>query len=110
VTTVKDRTREYRVVFAASTSVNPGTRLVKNPSYPGILADFRKALAVLDSLKPDIFVSAHAGFFDLKKKRQRMTADDPGAAFVDPEGYRTLIASRKRTFEETVAREKRSGQ
>ena len=27
--------RDYKVVFAASTSVNPGTRFVKNPSYPG---------------------------------------------------------------------------
>ena len=29
LTTVRDGTREYRVVFAASTSVNPGTRLIE---------------------------------------------------------------------------------
>ncbi len=105
LTTVRDVTREYRVVFAASTSVNPGTRLVKDPSYPGILADFRKTFTILESLTPDIFLSGHAGFFNLKEKRQRMSADDPGAAFVDPEGYRKLIAGRKKTFEALVARE-----
>jgi metallo-beta-lactamase class B len=105
LTTVKDGAREYRVVFAASTSVNPGTRLVKDPSYPGILADFRKTFTILESLEPDIFLSGHAGFFDLEQKRQRMSADDPGAAFVDPQGYRKLIASRKQAFEALAARE-----
>ena len=102
---VNEAGREYRVVFAASTSVNPGTRLVKNPSYPGILEDFRKTYTVLESLKPDVWVSAHSGFFDLRKKRKTMKADNPAEAFVDREGYRALIAERKKAFEALVARE-----
>jgi metallo-beta-lactamase class B len=98
--------RVYRVVFAASTTVNPGTRLVKDPSYPGILEDFRKAFTVLASLKPDIWVSGHAGFFELQEKRKKMDAGSPADAFVDPEGYARMVESRRKAFEELVAQEK----
>jgi metallo-beta-lactamase class B len=103
--TVQEAGRDYRVVFAASTSVNPGTRLVKSPSYPGILEDFRKTFSVLESLKPDIFVSGHTSFFSLQKKRAAMSKDNPAQAFVDPDGYRKLIAERKQEFEALVTAE-----
>lgn len=103
--TVRDGGRDYRVVFAASTTVNPGTRLVKDPSYPGILDDFRRTFTVLQSLEPDIFVSGHASFFDLQKKRARITSENPAQAFVDSDGYRTLIAQRQKEFEALVAKE-----
>jgi metallo-beta-lactamase class B len=94
-----------KVVFAASTTVNPGTRLVKNPSYPGILEDYRKSFAVLASLQPDIWVSAHSEFFDLAGKRKKMSKDKPAAAFVDPDGYKQMVSSRKKAFEDLVAKE-----
>jgi metallo-beta-lactamase class B len=103
--TVNEGGRDYKVVFAASTTVNPGTRLVKDPSYPGILEDFRKTFTVLESLRPDIFVSGHATFFNLKQKRAKMTPDSPAAAFVDPEGYKALVAEKKKGFESLVAQE-----
>lgn len=103
--TVTEAGRDYRVVFAASTTVNPGTRLLEDPSYPGILTDYRRSLAVLESLQPDIFLSAHSGFFGLKQKRARMSEDDPAQAFVDPEGYRKFIAERRKEFESFVSQE-----
>lgn len=96
----------YTVVFAASTTVNPGTRLVNNPSYPGILEDYRKSFDVLASLKPDIWVSAHSGFFNLAAKRKKMNEKSPAAAFVDPEGYRRMVETRRKEFEALVAKEK----
>jgi len=103
-TTVRDGGREYQVVFAGSATVNPGTRLVRDPSYPGIADDYRKTFSVLESLHPDIFLAAHASFFDLAGKRER-AAKEGVAAFVDPEGYRTRIAAQKAAFEELVATE-----
>jgi metallo-beta-lactamase class B len=100
--------RIYKVLFAASTTVNPGTRLVKNPSYPGILEDYRKAFDVLASMQPDIWVSGHSGFFDLQGKRKKMSKDNPAAAFVDPGGYKQMVSSRKKEFESYLAKE--SGQ
>lgn len=102
---VNEGGRIYNVVFAASTTVNPGTRLVKNPSYPGILEDFRKTFGVLASLKPDIWVSGHAEFFDLQGRRRKMTKENPAAAFVDPDGYQQMVATRKKDFEAVLAKE-----
>jgi len=104
-TTIQEGGRSYQVVFPGSTSVNPGTRLVKNPSYPGIAADYRHSLEVLASLKPDIFLAAHPGFFDFDAKRARAPKEGV-QAFVDPEGYRRRIESQKAAFEALIAKEK----
>src|SRR4051794_27608249 len=36
ITTIDVDGKPYRVVFLGSITVNPGTRLVRDPSYPGI--------------------------------------------------------------------------
>jgi metallo-beta-lactamase class B len=101
---VTDKGKTYAVVFPGSTTVNPGTRLVKNPSYPGIADDFRRTFDRLASLKPDIFLAAHASFFDLAGKRARMKAEGV-AAFVDPDGYRRLHAQKREAFEAVIKAE-----
>jgi metallo-beta-lactamase class B len=98
---VTDGGKTYAVVFPGSTTVNPGTRLVKNPSYPGIADDFRRTFDRLAALKPDIFLGAHASFFDLEGKRARMKTEG-AAAFVDPEGYRRLHGQKREAFEAAV--------
>jgi metallo-beta-lactamase class B len=99
-----ERGRPYDVVFAGSTTVNPGTRLVNRPSYPGIADDFSKAFAVLESLKPDIFLAAHASFFKLGDKRAR-TPGQLVRAFVDPDGYKALVAAKRADFEALLRKE-----
>ena len=101
---VTDKGKTYAVVFPGSTTVNAGTRLVKNPSYPGIADDFRSTFDRLASLKPDIFLGAHASFFDLEGKRARLKAEG-AAAFVDPDGYRRLHAQKREAFEAAVKAE-----
>jgi metallo-beta-lactamase class B len=103
-TTVTDGGRTYTVVFPGSTTVNPGTRLVKNPSYPGIADDFRRTFERLASLKPDIFLGAHASFFDLEGKRAKAKTEGP-KAFVDPDGYRRLHAQKREQFDAAVKAE-----
>ena len=103
---VNEAGKIYNVVFAASTSVNPGTRLSKDPSYPGIMEDYRKTFDILTSLKPDVFVSGHASFFGLEKKSGKIDPKAPAAAFVDPDGYQKLIAQKKADFEKYLAGEK----
>jgi metallo-beta-lactamase class B len=107
-TTVTEKGRPYRVVFAGSTSVNPGTRLVTNPSYPGIADDFRRAFAVQETLAPEIFLAAHASFFDLAGKRVK-AGKDGVTAWADGDGFRRLLAQKKADFEALVAREKSQG-
>jgi len=107
ISTVRDGGKTYRVVFPGSVSVNPGTRLVDRPSYPGILEDYRRTLDILGSLEPDIFLTAHASLFHLANKRKRTSKDAPAEAFVDREGYRALIAERRAAFEQEVSRQKK---
>jgi metallo-beta-lactamase class B len=101
---VADGGRTYTVVFPGSTSVNPGTRLVKDPSYPGIADDYRRTFERLASLSPDIFLGAHASFFDLAGKRARMKTEG-AQAFVDPEGYRRLHAEKRKAFDDLIKQE-----
>lgn len=101
---VVDKGRTYAVVFPGSTTVNPGTRLVKNPSYPGIADDYRRTFDRLAGLKPDIFLAAHASAFDLDGKHARMKAEGV-AAFVDPDGYRRLHAQKRAAFDASIKAE-----
>jgi metallo-beta-lactamase class B len=103
---VTDKGRTYAVVFPGSTTVNPGTRLVKNPSYPGIADDYRRTFDRLAALKPDIFLPAHASFFDLGSRRARMKTEGV-AAFVDPDSYRRLHAQKRDAFEAAIKAEGR---
>jgi metallo-beta-lactamase class B len=95
-----------RVAFVASMSVSPGTRLSKNPSYPGIREDYRKTFDTLASLKPDIFFSGHASFFNFEKKRTKINEKNPAAAFVDPQGFTQLVAEKRADFDKYVAGER----
>jgi metallo-beta-lactamase class B len=105
VTTVAEGGHSYVVVFADGIGINPGTHFVKNPSYPGIADDYSRTFSVLESLHPDIFLSYHAGAFDLEGK-QRRAATEGVQAWIDPQGYRNYVAQGKMNFEEAVAKEK----
>ena len=107
VTTVEEGGRSYNVVFPDGTSVNEGTRFVNNPSYPGILDDYRHTFTTLESLKPDIFLSYHVDAADLLEKRAR-AATEGVQAFVDPDGYKRFVAEGKAKLEQLVTEEKSS--
>jgi metallo-beta-lactamase class B len=102
--TAREDGQEYRVAFAGSTFVNPGTRLVKNPSYPGIEADYRRSFALHESLPVDMYLAAHAQAFDYHAKRERAKTDGP-RAFVDRDALRQAAAASRTAFEKLVAAE-----
>lgn len=106
ITTVEDGGRKYNVVFPCCTSINPGYRLTVDPSYAGIADDYRRTLAMLESLHPDIWLPAHTDFFDFEAKRAR-AASEGAAAWVDPDGYRRWVAEGTETFEAAVAAEQK---
>jgi metallo-beta-lactamase class B len=107
ITTVEDGGRKYNVVFPCCTGVNPGYRLTVDPSYAGIADDYRRTFAMLESLKPDIWLPAHTESFDFEAKRAR-SANEGAAAWVDPDGYRSWVAKGKETFEAAVAAEQKA--
>jgi metallo-beta-lactamase class B len=91
------------VVFATSTTVNQGTRLVGNSKYPGIVTDWERTYAILESLSPGVWVSAHTNVFDMEGKRARI-GKGPNP-YIDPTGYRRYVASSRQRFSALLAEE-----
>jgi metallo-beta-lactamase class B len=102
--TVVDKGKSYKVVWPDGLSVNPGYRVTRAPSYPGIGDDYRRTGARLAALRPDIWLVSHTERFGLEEKRAR-AAKVGAEAFVDPEGYRKYIQIQRAAFEEEAARE-----
>ncbi len=93
--------KAFVVAFPDGAGFNPGYRLAKSPSYPGINEDYRRTHHALEMLKPDIWLAQHNEYYDFDGKRQRAITDG-AMAWVDPEGYRRFIAGKKRDFEDQV--------
>lgn len=100
-TEIVENGKAFKVLFAGSTSVNPGTVLPSMPTYPTVGADYDRAFRVQATLTPDIWVAAHAGFFGLEKKRERQKAGAPNP-FIDPQGWVQSVASRRQAHEELL--------
>jgi metallo-beta-lactamase class B len=104
VTTLTDGGKAYTVVFPDGVGFNPGYNLASKPSYVGIGDDYRRSLARLELLKPDIWAGHHTEYFDLLGKSERAKTEGV-KAWVDPEGYRRFIAGKRRAFEDEVDKE-----
>lgn len=96
--------KSYVVVFPDGAGFNPGYRLAKDPSYPGIADDYRRTHHALEMLKPDIWLAQHNEYYDLEGKRERAKTEGV-KAWIDQEGYRRFIAGKKRAFEDEVDEE-----
>jgi metallo-beta-lactamase class B len=104
-TSVVENGTTYLVAFLDGTSINPGYRLVKDPSYPGIADDYRRTFRVLESLQPDIWLPFHTDILDDFGGRYERAKTDGVAAWIDAEGYRNFIAERKANYEKLVEEE-----
>lgn len=94
--------KAYRVVWPDGGGFNPGYNIGKAPgSYPGINADYRNTHHLHESLHPDIFLGAHAEWFDYLGKSERAKTQGVNA-WVNPEEYRRFVAKQKRAFEDQV--------
>ncbi|MFN8005909.1 MAG: hypothetical protein U0V70_02530 [Terriglobia bacterium] len=101
-TVLIDGSKVYLVAFPDGGGFNPGYRVSSsNPSYPGIEDDFRRTFHTWEMLKPDIWLAHHTEMFDMEAKRQRAVHDRVNA-WVDPEGYRKFVATKRRVFEDEV--------
>jgi len=94
--------RTLHAVIVGSPNVNPGYKLVGNTVYPKIAADYKHEFAVLNALPCDIFLGAHGGYFDMKKKYAMFKNGDRNA-FIDASGYKAYIADRQQAFEAELA-------
>lgn len=103
---VSDGGRTLAVVFFPSANVNPGVHLVDNPRYPEIATDFQRSFAVWKSLPCDVPLGAHGSFFDMETKQQRLAAGATPNPFIDPQGYRRLVAEAEKRFQDQLVSER----
>ena len=103
-TTVEENGKKYNVVFTSSMSINPGVRMVKNPTWAGVAEAYAKSFQTLKSLPCDVFLGPHAPFFAMEAKVKRLgTEPNP---FIDPQGFRNFIAGLEKSYTEQVQRER----
>lgn len=104
---VSDGGRTLAVVFFPSANVNQGVHLVGNTRYPEIATDFQHSFAVWKSLPCDVPLGAHGAFFDMEAKYDRLKSGATPNPFIDPAGYRKLVADAEQRFDEQLAAERR---
>src|SRR5262249_13590321 len=64
---VTDAGKTYNVLIVNMNGINEGVKLLGSPGYPTIVEDFKNTLAMQATYTPDIWVSSHAGQFNLHK-------------------------------------------
>ena len=104
--TVSENGRDYRVAIANMGSMNPGLRLSKDPTYPGIAEDFAETFRRQQAMEVDVWVAAHASQYGLHDKYRPGDPYRP-EIFVDPEGFRKLVAHYEKLYREQLAAEGR---
>jgi len=101
---VRHGDRELLAVDVCSLTLFPFVSLVKHEAYPGIRSDFERSFLTLRSLPADIFLGSHAEFFDMnRKRRERATAKDAAAPFIDRDGYLKYVDRAERRFRKALA-------
>ena len=101
---VTEAGKGYNVVIVGSPNVNPGYRLVNNPKYPDIAADYEKMFRVLRQLPCDVFLGAHGNYYNMEEKFAKLK-NSSANPFVDPEGYRRFVAEKEQDFRSELAKQ-----
>lgn len=102
--TVNEDKQRYNVVFAGSTTA-PGYKLVNNPNYPQIVADYRRTFQVLKSLPCDVFLAPHGNFFELLTKSKLLEQGQKPNPFIDSKGYKEFLEDTEKAFEKELERQ-----
>ena len=104
--TVEENGREYSVAIANMGTINPGKRLVVDPTYPGVADDFAETFRRQKALDVDVWVAAHGGQYGLHDKFERGQAYHPDT-FVDPDGFLAAVERLENLYLEQLANERR---
>jgi glyoxylase-like metal-dependent hydrolase (beta-lactamase superfamily II) len=97
--------RALDVVFPCSVSV-AGNRLIGNRAYPGIVADYRRSIAMLGTLHADIVLPSHPELADVIARGKRRAGGDT-SAFVDPTLLPKIVAKARVAFDADLAKQAR---
>lgn len=101
---VTENGKTYNVVFTSSLSINPGVKMVNNPTWAGVAEAYAKSFTKLKALPCDVFLGPHAPFFNMEEKVKRL-GSQPNP-FIDPTGLRDFIAQNEKSYLDQIQRER----
>ena len=106
--TVKDgdASRSVLIFCSATVALN---RLVPNPTYLGIVDDYRKTFARAKEMKPDVLLAPHPEMYNMPEKRAKI-ADGAPNPFVSPGEFNAYAAKLEKAFEDSLAKQTAAAQ
>ena len=102
-TTVDEAGRKLDVVFFSSATLFEETPLRDNRDYPTIADDLARSYALWHTLPCDVFLAPHGSFYGLADKRARAARGETPNPFIDPEGWKRLLAEQETNFRRRLA-------
>jgi metallo-beta-lactamase class B len=105
--TAEEAGRRYNVLIVNMGSINPGVNVSYMPGFPGITDAYTKTFERQKQLKPDVWVSSHAGHFNMHQKYKPGDPYDPNR-FVDPAGYVQKVELYEKRFREQLEKDRKA--
>jgi metallo-beta-lactamase class B len=84
-------------------------RLATNPTYPGIVTDYRKTFARAKDMKVDILLAPHPEMYKMPEKRAKL-ADGAPNPFINPGEFKDYAATLEKAFEDALAKQTAAAQ
>ena len=101
--TVKDGDQDRDVLFFCSGTVALN-KLVGQPTYPGIVEDYRSTFAKANAMRPDVLLGPHPEVYGMQAKRAQMKEGAPNP-FVKPGELETYVQGLKQDFDKQLAKQ-----
>jgi metallo-beta-lactamase class B len=79
-------------------------KLVGQPTYPGIVEDYRSTFAKAEAMKPDVLLGPHPEVYGMQAKRAQMKDGAPNP-FVKPGELETYVEALKQDFDKQLAKQ-----
>ena len=96
-----DATRSALIFCSGTVALN---RLVTNPTYPGIVTDYKKTFARAQDMKPDVLLAPHPEMYKMAEKRAKLAEGGPNP-FVNPGEFNAYAATLEKAFEDALAKQ-----
>jgi metallo-beta-lactamase class B len=99
---VQDGGKSYDTVFFGIVTPFPNTVLTSTPVYPNVGADWAKTMALLPTLKCEVFLASNGSFYDMVKKHDAMLQNPEPNPFIDPAGCKAFVQRGEATYQNVL--------
>ena len=96
-----DATRSALIFCSGTVALN---RLVTNPTYPGIVTDYRTTFARTKDMKVDVLLAPHPEMYKMAEKRAKLAEGGPNP-FVNPGEFNAYAETLEKAFEDALAKQ-----